>query len=89
METLVQRIQKTPGICGGDARIRDTRISVAWLIECKQHGRADRQLLESYPPLLPKDLEAAWQYYDDHRAEIDTAIQHQIQAEHGNSGVES
>lgn len=70
----VPEIQHTPGICGGDARIRNTRIPVWTLVSLRHQGATDRELLESYPTLTQSDLNAAWQYYQHHQTEIDQAI---------------
>lgn len=67
-------IQKTPGICGGHARIRNTRIPVWTLVSFRQQGADNDELLRNYPSLIPADLEAAWTYYESHRDEIDQAI---------------
>jgi type III restriction enzyme len=68
-------IQKTAGVLGGDARIRNTRIAVWMIVRARQLGLSDEQILADYPGLLePADLKAAWHYYRDHRAEIDAAI---------------
>jgi uncharacterized protein (DUF433 family) len=67
-------IQKTPDVCGGDARIRDTRITVHGLVEWRQLGLSDEQILASIPGLTPADLAAAWSYYDRNREEIDGVI---------------
>ncbi len=67
-------IQKTPGVMGGEACIRRTRISVWILVGYKKLGMSDAQLLEAYPGLTQEDLAAAWAYYRDHTAEIEEAI---------------
>ena len=67
-------IQKTPGVCGGDACIRDTRHTVYGLVEWKQMGLPDARILEHHPDLSLIDLEAAWDYYAQNPAEIDEAI---------------
>lgn len=74
METAKSWIQKTPGVCGGDACIRDTRITVHGLVEWRQLGLSDTEILESIQGLTPVDLEAAWAYYAQHRDEIDETI---------------
>ena len=56
------RIVKTAGVCGGDARIRQTRIAVWLLAEIRQMGVADDAILASYPDLSAEDLQAAWEY---------------------------
>jgi uncharacterized protein (DUF433 family) len=67
-------IRKTPGVCGGDACIRDTRIMVWLLVALKRQGQTDAALLESYPGLTGADLAAAWQYARQHPEEIEEAI---------------
>ena len=74
-ETQVIRINKTPDILGGDARVGNTRIAVWMLVRARQFGLTDEQIRTRYlPPLEPGDLAAAWQYYEAHRDEIDEAI---------------
>src|SRR6266487_3872323 len=53
-------IQKTPGVCGGDACIRNTRITVWGLVERRNLGASDAEMLDSIPGLTREDLEAAW-----------------------------
>jgi uncharacterized protein (DUF433 family) len=67
-------IEKTPGVCGGDPCIRQTRIPV-WLIEhCRQLGYTEAELLDSYPGLQAQDLVNAWAYVQAHRDEIERQI---------------
>jgi uncharacterized protein (DUF433 family) len=57
-------IEKTPGVIGGDACIRTTRIAVWMLIVARKLGLSDEELRTRYhPPLTQGDLEAAWEYY--------------------------
>ena len=74
MTTTEVLIQKTPGVIGGDACIRQTRIAVWMLVEWKRNGRSDSDLLSDFPALTQEDLNAAWQYYSSHREEIESAI---------------
>lgn len=67
-------VQKTPGVCGGHARIRNTRIPVWTLVSFQQQGAGAEELLRNFPSLIPSDLDAAWAYYRKHRHEIDQAI---------------
>ncbi len=69
-----RNIQKTPGICGGQARIRNTRIPVWTLVSLRQQGAGDEEILTNYPGLTQTDLAASWMYYEQHRAEIDQEI---------------
>ena len=67
-------IQKTPGVCGGEACVRNTRHSVAGLVQWRRLGLSDCEILRHHPDLTPADLDAAFQFYANHREEIDTII---------------
>jgi type III restriction enzyme len=73
-------IEKTPDVCGGDARIRRMRIPVCLLVEYRRAGLSDKELLASYPLLTPADLSCAWEYYGRHKEEIDQAIREEEMA---------
>jgi type III restriction enzyme len=73
-------IAKTPGVCGGDARIRRKRLPVWLLVEMRQNHEMDEDILANYPDLTPKDLEAAWEYYQLNKAEVDEALARQEEA---------
>jgi uncharacterized protein (DUF433 family) len=68
-------IVKTPGVCGGSPRICNTRIPVRSLVQYRQCGTTDTELLEIYPTLHQKDLEAAYDYYALHQDEIEQEIE--------------
>jgi len=70
-------IEKTPGVCGGDARIANTRIPVWLLVGYRKDGVDDAGLLQMYPSLTLADLSAAWWYYAEHRNEIEQSIREQ------------
>jgi uncharacterized protein (DUF433 family) len=74
IQALQNPIRSTPGVCGGQARIRDTRIPVWTLVAYRQQGASDHELLANYPGLTPADLSAAWDYYQQNREAIDRAI---------------
>jgi uncharacterized protein (DUF433 family) len=67
-------IQKTPDVCGGAARIRNTRITVWGLVEWRALGLSDAELLRRVPGLTEADLKVAWDYYAQHPGEIDRTI---------------
>jgi uncharacterized protein (DUF433 family) len=69
-----QLIEKTPGVVGGDACIRGTRIPVWELLEYRQLGASTSKILEAYPQLTELDLQAAWDYYHSFPDEIAAAI---------------
>jgi uncharacterized protein (DUF433 family) len=67
-------IKKTPGVCGGAARIDGTRIPIWQLVEERNLGASESQLLNDYRSLKARDLAVAWDYADEHREEIDSEI---------------
>lgn len=74
-EQLATRsVQKTPGVCGGHARIRSTRIPIWTLISLQHQGADDDELLHNFPGLTPFDLNLARAYYASHPEEIKNAI---------------
>jgi uncharacterized protein (DUF433 family) len=44
------------------------------LVNSRRLGLADAQILENIVGLKPEDLQAAWDYYREHPAEIDEDI---------------
>lgn len=73
--TTAAQIKKTPGVCGGDACVGNRRITIWMLVEARQHGFTDEELLTRYqPPMTLDELAAAWRYYERNREEIDEAI---------------
>jgi uncharacterized protein (DUF433 family) len=69
-------VQKEPGVCGGRACIRKTRITVWGVVNSRRLGAADEQIVESIVVLTTADLHAAWDYYRKNSAEIDEDIRH-------------
>ena len=67
-------VQKTAGVCGGHARIRNTRIPVWTIISFHKQGADELELLRNFPVLTQFDLIAAQVYYRAHTAEIDREI---------------
>jgi uncharacterized protein (DUF433 family) len=63
-------IEKTRGVCGGAARIAGTRIPVWQLIEARDLGASEAQLLADFPRVTAMNLVDAWTYADDHPDEI-------------------
>ncbi|MEL6382703.1 MAG: DUF433 domain-containing protein [Cyanobacteria bacterium J06626_18] len=70
-------IGKTPGVMGGDACIRQTRIPVWLLVSLRRQGATEADLLEDYPGLTASDLTNAWLYSEVYADEIETAMQRQ------------
>jgi len=67
-------IDLTPGVMGGAACIVRTRIPVWLLVQARNMGATDIDLLKAYPQLRAEDLSNAWAYYRAHRGEIDQEI---------------
>ncbi len=53
-------IVRTPDVCGGDARVAGTRIPVWVLVQYRQLGATEADLLHMYPTLRSEDLANAW-----------------------------
>lgn len=77
--TDLPMIRKTPGVCGGHACVRDTRVPVWTLYRLRELGRTDPELLDDYPTLTPADLAVAWDYAGRQPEEIRDAIRRQGQ----------
>src|SRR5437868_4737695 len=73
----MERIGKIPGVCGGNACVRDTRVPVWTLQRLREQGASEQQLLDDFPSLTAEDLPAAWAYVARHAAEIRRAIERQ------------
>jgi uncharacterized protein (DUF433 family) len=71
---ITEVIQKTPGVSGGQACVRNTRIPVWALVSFRQQGSTEQELLNNYPGLTLDDLTAVWGYYYNHKLEIDLII---------------
>ena len=67
-------VEKTPGVCGGRACIRSTRITVWGVVNSRRLGATDELILKNIVGLTPEDLQAAQDYYREHTAEIDEDI---------------
>lgn len=73
-------ITKTPGVCGGDACIANTRIPVWLFVSLRRQATTDADILEMYPHLSAADLVNVWAYADAHTDEIETALREQDEA---------
>lgn len=67
-------VERTHGVCGGEACLLRTRIPVWVLVQARRLGTTARDLLTAYPSLRSEDLDNAWTYYEGHREEIDRVI---------------
>lgn len=60
------RITMTPGVMGGKACIKGTRIPVEVLIDHLSSGESLDDVLEGYPDITEDDVRAALAYAADH-----------------------
>jgi uncharacterized protein (DUF433 family) len=65
----------TPPISSGSAKIANTQIAVWELVNAKQLGCSNGDLLDIYPELTAADLTTAWAYADAHYDEISLILQ--------------
>jgi uncharacterized protein (DUF433 family) len=63
-------IESRPEINGGEPCIVRTRIPVWVLVQARQLGASEADLLRDYPTLRAEDLANAWAYARAHREEI-------------------
>lgn len=61
-------------MCGGDACVAGTRISIWVLVNARNLSISEAQLLKDYLTLSATDLTNAWVYATVHPEEIATAI---------------
>ena len=62
MENWRERISVNPAVCHGKACIRGTRIMVSVVLDNVAAGIPRSEILASYPPLKPEDIDAALAY---------------------------
>jgi uncharacterized protein (DUF433 family) len=75
MAVTVERITKTPGICGGSACIAGHRVRVLDItVWHEQLGWSPDEIVSQIPTLSLADVHAALSYYYDHREEIQQEI---------------
>jgi uncharacterized protein (DUF433 family) len=67
-------ISKKDDRCGGEACVRESRITVWGLVRFRNLGLLDGDILQTVQGLTTADLEAAWDYAAANSAEIDQAI---------------
>ncbi len=67
-------IEKNPQVCGGEACIARTRIPVWLVVQQRNLGLTEAEILNEYPGLRAEDLMNAWNYYRAHKEEIEKDI---------------
>ena len=87
MKTFADYIAHDEAICGGEPRIRGTRIPVRTIIESIRLSHAKDPLLEAFPDITLADIDAALIYYAEHAEEIEQYIHEHRMAEEDTAGV--
>jgi uncharacterized protein (DUF433 family) len=67
-------IRRTPSVCGGRPRVRDTRIPVWLVVGLRTRGASDAEILNRCPDLTQADLDEVWSFYPAYREEIDRDV---------------
>jgi uncharacterized protein (DUF433 family) len=68
------RVEADEAVCGGAARIRNTRFTVWGLVEWRQLGLSDAEILARHPGHTQGDLNTAGAYYEINKEEVDRLI---------------
>ena len=71
-------ITKTLGVCGGKARIENTRIGVHDVVGLIQNGETLESVTRQLPGLTRAQVYECLSYYEDHLAEIDYLVARQM-----------
>lgn len=67
-------IESIPGVSGGEPCLVRTRIPVWVLVQARNLGLTEAELLRAYPTIRAEDLANAWSYFRSHREEIEQQI---------------
>ena len=68
---MTEKITRTPGICGGKARVTGHRVRVLDIALLYEHeGLSADEIAQQYPSLTLGDIHAALAYYYDNLAEM-------------------
>jgi uncharacterized protein (DUF433 family) len=67
-------IESNPKVCGGEPCIIRTRIPVWVLVQARQLGKSEADILSAYASLRAEDLTNAWAFARSHTVEIERQI---------------
>lgn len=73
-------IESNPAVCGGEYCIVRTRIPVWLLVQARNFGKSEAELLRAYPTLRAEDLANAWAFARLHKDEIEGQIRENEEA---------
>ena len=71
-------IVKTPGVCGGKARVENTRIGVHDVVSLLHNGETVDSVTRQLPGLTRAQVYECLAYYEDHLAEVDYLVARQM-----------
>lgn len=57
-------ISFNPEICHGKACIKNTRVLVSVILDCLAEGMGENEIIENYPSLKKKDIQAALHFME-------------------------
>lgn len=77
----MSRITRNKVICGGEPIIQGTRITVRDIVEYQEIYQSKERVLKALPHLTLEDIEAALDYYRQHRQEIEAYRQAEEESE--------
>jgi uncharacterized protein (DUF433 family) len=80
-KTEYSYIVRTPGVVGGEPRIDGHRVRVRDIVAARDLGGLTPEEIAAsvYPGLTLAQVYSALAYYEDHRDEIDQAMQNEVQ----------
>lgn len=67
-------IESIPGVSGGEPCLVRTRIPVWILVQARNLGLSEAELLQAYPTIRAEDLANVWAYYRSHKTEVEQQI---------------
>lgn len=73
-EIIHPYVERRPGVMGGRAIIRGTRLSVSEIVQDYHYGLSVEEILSEFPQLTPAQVYDALSFYHDHREEMDSEI---------------
>jgi uncharacterized protein (DUF433 family) len=77
-EKAYRYIVQTPGVCGGKARVEDSRVCVHDVIGLLQNGESVDSVTRELAGLTRAQVYECLAYYEDHLAEIDYLVARQM-----------
>ena len=82
MVSFTDRITRDEAICGGEPRIRGSRITIRDVVEYMALYGSEERVLQALPDLTREDLRVALEYYQAHTEEIDSYRRAEEESEH-------